>query len=179
MTKKEAMKAAQADVRAGKDRKQVFETYKGDVPRALQLASAIASVPRAEAKNKVKGMNAVLVVLLILAGIIKALGVFGTLIGENVALAILFTLLSVVIPFLFAYEVNRFNGQMYGILTVLGVLTLVNTLLHIGEAPVTVLVFCAFLGAIIALSVTIRTRAFPAFKVFGLNKDAAGNFHLG
>jgi hypothetical protein len=179
MTKKEAIKAAQADVKAGKDRKQVFETYKAMVPRPLHLATAIASVPRGEAMKVNKMLNIALVTLLVIAGLLKAVGVLGMLLGTNVLLAVGLAILSVGVPFLFAYEVNRFNGQIYGILTLLAGATLLNVLIRLQEAPVPSLLFAALIGAILALSILIRTRAFPAFKAFGLKTDGSGNYLLG
>jgi uncharacterized membrane protein YwaF len=179
MTRKEAIRAAQADVRAGKDRKAVFETYKPMVPRHLHLASAIASVPREEAKSANRVLNLVLVGLLVLAGLLKAVGLFGALASTNVLLAVGISIVSVAVPFLFAYEVNRFNGQIYGILTILAAASLLNVLLHLPEAPVSGLIFAVLLGAILGLSIVLRTKVAPAFKAFGVKTDGSGNYLLG
>jgi hypothetical protein len=179
MTKREAVKAAQADVKAGKDRHQVFEAYKGEFARPIQLAAVISGVAKEEEKRKAKGMNLALVVLLVVAGILKFLGVLGALWPTHVALALGLALVSLLIPFGFAYEINRFNGALYGILTFLAGLGIVNVALRIADGPIEALVDILLLAAILALSLNLRKKLFPGLGLLGPKKDNAGAYLLG
>lgn len=179
MSAREAIKAAVAEVKAGKDRRQVFEAYQSHMSRPVQLATAIAGVAREEAKAKEKGLNTVLVVLLVVAGLLKVLGAFVLLSGQGVLLTLGVAVLSVVVPFAFAYEVNRFNGALYGMLVILCGVGMLNALVRFQGSVIATGLDVVLLGGVMALTLTLKKRLFPALGFLGARKDPQGQFFLG
>jgi len=179
MTKRELVRAVQKDVKDGKDRRQVFETYKEQFPKPVHLAAAIAGIAKAEERKKYQGLNLVLVVLLVLAGLLKAVGVWVVLSASSMALAGVLSLISLLVPLAFAFEVNRFTGGMYGLLTILCGMGMVNILARFQGDFIGTGIDFVLLGAIMALSIVLRKKLFPGLKLLSVKTDGSGTYVLG
>src|SRR5436190_14480470 len=118
MTKSEIFKQVRAEVRAGKDRKQVFETYKSQIPKPLHLAMVISCVAYPERKKQYEILNLILIALLIVSAILKVLGAAVMFSKYGIGPSIGMSLLSVLVPALCAVEVARWNGQIYFLLPI-------------------------------------------------------------
>jgi uncharacterized membrane protein len=179
VTKREVIAAVQSDVRSGKDRQQIFEAYRAEFPRPLTLAALIAGIAREEDKKKYRALNIALVALLVLGGATKVLTVWTNVPEINPVLAAVFSAVALAISLGFAYEVNRFTGAMYGLITVLAAVSLLNALLHVAKDAVGTVILAIFLGVILFLSIVLRQKLFPALRLVGVKMDRNGRYLLG
>jgi len=174
MDKKQAFRQARADVIAGKDRRTVFETYKAYVPRPLQLATVIASVPNPERKRRYFALNIFLLILLILAGAFKFFYLVSLFTGNSVVTAYAVALLGLVVPILCAIGVAKFDGQFYIILPIFCVAGLLQVVTHY-QGLLSALLDVSFILLIMVLSILIKAKVFPNLGLGGVKKDASGN----
>jgi len=175
MTKSEIFKQVRADVKAGKDRKQVFETYKNQIAKPLHLAMVITCVAYPERKKQNEFLNLSLIALLIVSAVLKALGAAIMFSQYGIGPSIGMSLLSILVPALCAVEVARWNGQIYFVLPIFCVAAYLQILTH-WEEGWPLLIDFALTTAILALSVTIWKKVFPTLKFGGIKKDLQGEF---
>ncbi len=180
MTKRELIRAVQNEVKEGKDRRKVFEEHQAQFSKPLQLATVISGIARDDAKKQFGVLNKVLVALLGITGLLKAAGIWFSLSPTNLGLAAGVALLGLAIPWLFAFEVNRFTGQLYGLLTILAGINVLNVLARFAsEGVIGTAIDLGLLGGIIVLSHVLRTRLFPGLKLLGAKTDGSGAYDLG
>lgn len=179
MTQRQILKQAQSDVRAGKERRAVFETYHTQIKNPDHLATAIASVAHAERKEKYKGLNLLLALLLFLAaGTTAFTALFIALATKSLAIGLGVFLLGIIVPVVMAIGVLRYEGQVYGFLLIICGINLLNTLLKFTELGVWILIEVAFLAAIISLAWLVKSKLFPNLGLFKVKKDASGQYDL-
>lgn len=174
-SKRESQMAAMADVRAGKPRQEVFETYKEQVSPVKHLAFSIASVADPERMKQGAKLNNILFGLLVFAAVTKALAAlayFGTsFFGGLVMLA-----LGLLIPVVFAIGVRKYDGQIYPLLMLLAGLGAITALLKMSEEGAWMLLDVVMLGAIGWLAFQVQRIVFPNINWFSVRKDAQGNY---
>lgn len=170
----QALKQARHEVRAGGDRRAVFEKYKSKVPRDLKLAMIVASTPQDPIPNTARILNAVLLVLLILAALSKALTAF-TMLSDTSAMPILFgILLSILLPVIFAVAVAKWEGQVYLLLPLLCLLGILRAWMKYSSLDAAI--DTIFLLAIGAIAVVVKLMVFPHLGFLGVKKDGSGGY---
>lgn len=175
MDKKQALRQARADVLVGKDRREVFETYKAFVPKPMQLATVIVGVPDPELKRQYFIPNLILLILLILAAVLKFFSLFALVQEFGLAASFGLGLLGLIVPVLCAIGVARFEGQFYLILPIFCIAGFLQIINHYHD-PISAAIDAAFILAILVLSLLIKKKVFPNFGLKGAKKDPQGNF---
>jgi hypothetical protein len=178
VSKAEIIRAVQNEAKSG-DRKQIFESYRERFPNPAVLATAIAGTAREEDQKKYRILNLTLAALLALSGVLKVLTIWAYVPEINPLAAVGLSVLGLAISLAFAYSIYRFTAAMYGLITMLAALALLNTLLHAVDDPIGSLVMLVFLGAILTLSIVLKQKLFPGLKLFGVKMDGAGQYNLG
>lgn len=168
-SKRELLKAAMDEVRAGKPRQEVFTSYQSQVSPDKQLAYIIASVADPERIKQGAKLNNILFGLLVFAAITK--GLTALFMGSLFML-----LLGLVVPVVFAIGVYKYEGQVYTFLILLAGLGIANALLRIGKDGGWVLIDVALLGAILWLTLQVKRTVFPNMDWASVRKDAQGNY---
>ncbi len=176
MGKSAVLNQARQAVRSGQDRHQVFETYKDQVSRPLQLAFAIAGVPDPERKARFQAANIALVILLLLAALGKLVTAITMFQGFGLLPVLGLALLGVLLPTICAIEVARFNGQIYALIPLFCLASLFQVLRHFSGDYLGLAVDLAFLAAILGLSLWIKIKVFPNLGLGGVKKDAQGRY---
>jgi len=178
MGKSQIFRQAREEVRAGQDRRKVFETYQGQIKRPVQLAMVIASIPDPARKEAHLIANSALVVLLVVAALTKLLSVFVLFPQFGPVPLIGLAIIGIILPVICAIEVARFNGQMYWVLPIFCVGSLFQIVAHELDSPLGLLIDGGLVFAIGALSVYIKMKVFPNIGMGGVKKDASGAFIL-
>jgi hypothetical protein len=175
MTKREILHQVKEEVLAGKDRSQVFESYKQSFPRPLHLANFIASIPHEELKGRYRILNYFLLALLILGGIGKLFALITLFKGQNPALAIGLALLGLLVPLALAIEVVKMNGQVYQVIPIFCAAAYLQIVNHFQGIP-DALIDAAFITLVLVITLLLKARLFPNIRWFRVKQDAQGNF---
>ncbi len=173
--KREAQKAAMADVRAGKPRQEVFSTYESQVAPAKHLAFSIASVADPARIEQGAKLNNILFWLLVFAAVTKALMAL-TMFGTSFIGGLLMLALGLLVPIAFAIGIRKFDGQIYPFLMLLGAIGAVRALLAMTEQGAWMLLDAALLGLIAFLAFRVQRIVFPNINWFSVRKDAKGDY---
>jgi len=176
MGKSQIFRQARDEVRAGQDRRKVFETYQSQISRPVQLAMVIATVPEPSRKEAHLLANSALVVLLVVAALTKLLSVFVLFPQFGPVPLIGMALIGIAMPVLCAVEVARFNGQIYMILPIFCVAALMQVLIHELNSPLGLIIDGSLILGIGGLSLWIKAKVFPNIGLGGVKKDASGGF---
>lgn len=169
------LKQARAEVRAGADRQAVFDKYRGQIDKPIKLATIVAATPQDPIPTSARILNAILLVLLILAAISKAfaaVALFGDM--DSVAPVILGVILGMVIPVIFAIAVAKWEGQVYMVLPLLCALGILRSWMK--SSPLEAGLDTIFLIAIAVLAVVVKRMVFPGLGFLGVKKNAGGEF---
>lgn len=167
------LKQARHEVRAGADRQAVFQKYRDQFTRPVKLAMIVASTPQDPIPTTARILNAVLLVLLILAAISKAIAIVG-LMGEFQLPLVFGILLAIALPVIFAIAVAKWEGQVYSLLPLLCLLGILRTWMN--GPPISAAFDTIFLIAIAAVAIAIKLMVFPHLGFLGVKKNAAGEF---
>ncbi len=176
MSRRQLFKAAASEVRAGKDRRQVFQDYQGKVRPESGLAMAIATVPDPERMKRYAALNYVLVALLILAALLKALHGFMLFREHSIFLGVGAIFLGILLPLILAIGAARFDGQIYPLLIVLCVLNALNLALKWEQYGSDLLADFILLAIILGLAIALKQKLFPNIGIFRVKKDAQGSY---
>lgn len=172
---RELMKAAMADVRAGKPRQEVFATYQPQVSNEKHLAFAVASIADPERIRQGAKLNRILFGLLCFAAVTKgvmALGYFGSSFMGGLFMLVL----GLFVPVIFAIAVYKYEGQVYTFLILLAGLGALNALLKVGKEGAWMLLDVALLLVIAGLAFQVRRIVFPNLDWASVRKDPQGNY---
>lgn len=169
-SKRELLKAAMEEVRSGKPRREVFETYRSQVDNDKHLSFAISSVADPERIKQGDKFNKILFGLLIFAAVTKGLSML--VIGGGLVML----LLGLVVPVVFAVAVYKYEGQAYPFLMLLAALGAARSLLAIGDEGAWVVIEVALFGAIFWLALQVQRIVFPGLNWFVARKDAQGDY---
>lgn len=168
-SKRELLKAAMSEVRAGKPRQDVFSTYQSQVSPEKHLVFAIATIADPERIKLGEKFNKILFGLLVFAAVTK--GVTALMMGS-----VFMLLLGLLVPVAFAIGVYKHEGHAYIFLPLLAGLGAANALLKIGKEGGWVLVDVVLLAAIFWLALQVKLRVFPNLGWLSVRKDAQGNY---
>jgi hypothetical protein len=168
-SKRESMKAAMDEVRAGKPRQQVFETYHSQVSPDKHLAMAIATVPAPERIPLGAKFNKVLFGLLVFAAVTK--GLTALMMGSLFMLV-----LGLLVPVAFAIGVYKHEGYAYIFLPLITGLGALTALLKMTDEGAVMLIEAGLLGLMCWLALQVKQRVFPNLSWFSVRKDAQGNY---
>ena len=174
-SKREAMKAAMADVRAGKPRQEVFNTYQSQVSPEKHLAFAIASVADPARIPLGDKYNKILFWLLVFAAVTKGFAGLAFF-GESFTGGLFMLVLGLFVPVVFAIAVKKYEGQVYTFLILLAGIGALNSLLKIGKEGMWMLLDVALLCVILWLALQVRKTVFPNMDWFSIKKDEQGNY---
>lgn len=174
-SKRELFKAAMAEVRAGKPRQDVFNTYQSQVSPDKHLAFAIASVADPERIKLGDKYNKILFWLLVFAAVTKGLTAFA-IFGESFVGGLFMLVLGLFVPVVFAIAVKKYEGQVYTFLILLAGLGSLNALLKIGKEGAWMLLDVALLCAILWLALQVKRTVFPNMHWASVKKDEQGNY---
>jgi hypothetical protein len=169
-SKRELLKAAMEDVRAGKPRQAVFDSYRAQVDNDKHLSFAISSVADPARIKQGDKLNRILFGLLVFAAVTKGL----TAIFVGAGLVML--LLGLVVPVVFAVAVYKYEGQAYPFLMLLALLGAARALIAIGDEGGWVLIDMVLFGAIFWLALQVQRIVFPGLKWFAARRDSQGNY---
>lgn len=178
MGKAAILKEARAAVQAGEDRQQVFARYQGQIARPMHLAVAIAGVPRPGLKQKFQVANVALIILLILAAISKVWLVISLFPSLGIFPLFGLAVVGILLPAACAVEVARFNGQIYALIPLFCLMSLLQIAMHFNGDVLGLIFDAIFLSVIAALSLWIKRKGFPNLGLGGVKKDAQGQFLL-
>lgn len=174
-SKSEAQKAAMREVRGGKPRQEVFESYQSQVRPEKHLAFSIASVADPARQQKGAKLNSILFGLLVLAAVTKAVLAISYLSISPVAAVIMFAL-GVAVPIAMALGVRRFDGQIYPLLILLAGVGAANSLVKVSQVGPVMLLDAAMLVVIGVLAFRVQRTVFPNINMFSVRKDTQGNY---
>lgn len=168
-SKRESLKAAMEEVRAGKPRQEVFAAYQPQVSPDKHLAFAIATIPAPERIPQGEKFNKILFGLLVFAAITK--GLSALMMGS-----VFMLLLGLLVPVAFAIGVYKHEGYSYVFLPLITGLGAATALLKMTDEGAWMLVEAALLGVMCWLALQVKSRVFPNIGWFSVRKDAQGNY---
>ena len=168
-SKREALKAAMDDVRAGKPRQEVFAAYQPQVSPDKHLAFAIATIPVPERIPLGEKFNKVLFGLLVFAAVTK--GLSALMMGSFFMLV-----LGLLVPVAFAIGVYKHEGYAYIFLPLITGMGALTALLKMTDEGAVMLIEAALLGVMCWLALQVKQRVFPNFGWLSVRKDAQGNY---
>ncbi|MEO8011603.1 MAG: hypothetical protein ABI650_08175 [Dokdonella sp.] len=174
-SKAEVQRAAMADVRSGKPRQDVFETYRAQVNPEKHLAFSIASVADGDRMKQGEKLNNLLFGMLIFAAVSKAL-IAMPYFQVSFFRGLFMLALGLLIPVAFAMAVRKYDGQVYPFIIMLAGLGALVALLKIREAGSWMLLEAVLLGVIAALAFRVQRVVFPNINGFSVRKGAQGNY---
>lgn len=164
-----------ADVRAGRPRQDVFETYRTQVNPQKHLAFSIASIADPDRIRNGQKLNNILFGMLIFAAISKA--VMALAFFQVSFFRGLFMLaLGLLVPVAFAIGVRRYDGQVYPFLMLLAGLGVLTALMKMTDQGAWMLFEATLLGVIAWLAYRVQSLVFPNINWFFVRQDTQGNF---
>jgi hypothetical protein len=169
-SKRELLKAAMADVRAGKPRQEVFDNYRAQVNHDKHLSFAVASVAEPQRIPQGEKYNKILFGLLVFAAVTKGLSALAM--GGGLVML----LLGLVVPVVFAIGVRKYEALVYPLLVILAGISALRALLSLGDEGAWMLIEVALLGAIAWLAFQVQRSVFPNINWFKVRQDAQGNY---
>ena len=173
----QALKQARQEVRAGGDRQAIYEKYRDQVSRPLKLATVISNIPPQPIPSAGRILNAVLLAMLVLAALLKMLGIIG-LLGEGTPLPAMLGVIVVglLIPVVFIIGVARWEGQIYALLPILCLLGILRAWMK--YPPLDAILDTVLLAVIAGLAVAVKLVAFPHLGFWGVKKAPGGGYVL-
>ncbi len=174
MKPKEIIAQAKKDVLSGQNRNEVFNRYKGQIPKPVTLAVAISSIPQEEAKRNYSTLNSVLFGILILVTLLKLLSMILLVQGQNATLGFGLVIVGLIIPGIMAIGVFKMEGQVYAVLPILCIAALANILTHFSHPES--LIEVGIISIVLGLTLFLKSKLFPTLTWRGPKKDAQGDF---
>lgn len=169
-SRRELLKAAIDEVRAGKPKQEVFDRYRAQVNHDRHLSFAVASVADPARLPSGESLNRVLFGMLIFAAVMKGLSML--FMGGGLILL----LLGLVVPVVFAIGVRKHEALIYPLLVVLAGMNALTALLKMGDEGAWMLIEVVYLGVIAMLAFQVQRRVFPNINWFKVRQDTQGNY---
>lgn len=169
-------KTVNEELARGKDRTQLFQDLcaKASAGQEKKIAFAIACVPIEQFRKDFTLTNMALSILLALCGFLALFTELPVPDGENLVLSIA----KVLLPFFFCYFTYKFYGGIYRFAAIWALLELLETSVMTVAAPPTTLILFKILVLFttMAMSWYVARKVFPHLGIFGVKRDAEGNF---
>lgn len=181
ITKKELLKLVEERLNQGVEKHELCKELTASI-RSNNLDSdtipkTIALFPDSELKEKYKKTNTFLFVLLFLTAILKVLGAIPLIID----LKLVGLLLLLFLPLLnlwFAFEVKKNRAYIYKIIGIMAIAGIFNSLSHMDEIGIWVLLDVILWGMISFLGFRLGKKMFPNYKLAGPAKNESGDWVL-
>lgn len=141
------------------------------------IAKLIAAFPNKDLKEKYKGLNNSLFILLLITAILKVLSALPILL-DNPRFGIIFFFLLPIFNIWFAIEVKKTRGYIYRILGILAIAGIFRSIAQLNEQGAFALIEIGLLILISALSFFLGIKMFPNYGLSGPKIDNSGNWVL-
>jgi hypothetical protein len=182
MNRKEAMKTIKQKLQEGKSKKEIFDELSSKVKFKSDLLQYIAMVPSHENRLKYNKINLILFSLLVFVSVVKFIIAFILL----SRISIYMLPIALIVPFFsiyFAFMVWNFWGNMYRILGMLGISSILigiskfESFSSYSSMEIILEISLFYLPAflIIFLAYYIGIKVFPYYSFWGLLKEEKPN----
>jgi cytochrome bd-type quinol oxidase subunit 1 len=157
-------------------RKVILDELSSEYYDKDAIAKVISSIPTEKSKSEFKSLNSILIFLLLLASLLKLIVVFSFL--SDVSLyALPFAIIFPLINIYFAWEIRNYNGQLYKIIGLFGLMSMLKSFGGDLQSPFGIFVI-AIAALISFLAFYLGKKMFPNLGLMGPKKDASGEYIL-
>jgi len=161
----------------GKTDQEIYNELSQQYYDKKHIALLITGTVTKENKNKYKVYNNILLILLGLAILSRIIYVLGMTVQTGQPLILLLVFIVPIFTAYFAYEIARYNGQIYRICGIMAIVGFLQSF-KVSEGIVEFAINLFFAAAVAGLSFYLESNMFPHYGNKNLIKDTNGDYIL-